>query len=232
MTSRSTIIEALGSRDGLVGDPAPLPSGRAPLLDQELTRLLARRLRDHGAICHLTQDHTQSIEILADQLYTAGVRNVVIAEEPALESMDLATRLDASLAAVRIHRPADLDGVEAWERMEVGITGCSALWAETGTLVLDASTRDALRVSLLPRWHVVLSDDGQLFRDGQAWYSSLDEAERARPRATLQGPSRTADIEKRLVLGVHGPGRVGVYVAVGKMMEFQDLQSDHRGDIP
>jgi L-lactate dehydrogenase complex protein LldG len=229
--ARSRILDALGPRDGLIGDPAPPPPARADLPDYEVPRLLANRLRAHGAACHLTQDHAQSLEVLADQLYTAGIRNIVIADDPILDELGLAPRLAAALTGVRIHRPGDLDGVEAWERMEVGITACAALWAETGTVVLDASTRDDLKVSLLPRWHVVLGDDGRLWRDAQAWYGSLDDAGRSRPRVTLQGPSRTADIEKRLVLGVHGPGRVTAFVAVGKMLDFQDLRhDDHQGE--
>ena len=224
--ARRRIIEALGPREGLVGDPAPSPTGRAALPDHEIPRLLAQRLRAHGAACHLTQDHAQSIETLADQLFTAGVRDVVVADDEVLDALDLAGRLARSLTAVRIHRPGELDGAEAWERMEVGITACASLWAETGTVVLDATSRDGLKVSLLPRWHMILGDDAQLFRDGQAWYSSLDEAERSRPRVTLQGPSRTADIEKRLVLGVHGPARVTAFMAVGKIMEFQELRHD------
>lgn len=224
--ARSKILDALGPRNGLIGDPAPPPPARADLPDYEIPRLLAHRLRAHGAACHLTQDHGQSFEVLADQLYTAGVKDVVVAEDPTLDALDLAGRLAASLTGVRIHRPGDLDGVEAWEQMEVGVTGCSALWAETGTMVLDATTRADLMVSLLPRWHVLLGDDGRLWRDAQAWYGSLDEADRGLPRVTLQGPSRTADIEKRLVLGVHGPARVTAFVAVGKMMDFQDLRHD------
>ena len=224
--SRARILEAIGRKAELVGDPAPLPRGLPDLPDHEIPRLLARRLRDHGAACHLTQDHAQSIEILADLLYTARVRNVVLANDDALDAMHLAPRLAAALTGTRIHRPGDLSGVEAWERMDVGITACDALWAETGTVVLDAASLDGLRVSLLPPWHVVLGDDAQLFRDGPAWYASLDADRRDRPRVTLQGPSRTADIEKRLVLGVHGPGRVTALVAVGKMMDFQDLRHD------
>ncbi len=224
--ARTRILEALGPREGLVGDPAPAPTARAELPDYEVTRLLAQRLRDHGAACHLTQDHAQSLEVLADELFSAGVKDIVVADDPTLDALDLAGRLAAALTAARIHRPGDLDGAEAWERMDVGITACSALWAETGTVVLEATSQAALKVSLLPRWHVVLGNDGRLFRDGQAWYASLDEAERSKPRVTLQGPSRTADIEKRLVLGVHGPGRVTTLVAVGKMMDFQDLRHD------
>ncbi|MFH1531011.1 MAG: LUD domain-containing protein [Pseudomonadota bacterium] len=228
--ARTRILEALGAREGLVGDPAPTPLGRPALPDHEIPRLLALRLRAHGTACHLTQDHAQSIEVLADQLYTAGVRNVVVANDGILDGLNLAARLAASLTGVRIHRPGDLHDVAAWERMEVGITACASLWAETGTMVLDAASRDGLKVSLLPRWHVLLGDDAQLFRDAQAWVLSLDEAARSRPRVTLQGPSRTADIEKRLVLGVHGPARVTAFIAVGKMMDFQNLRhDDHQG---
>lgn len=221
MDNRRGILDALGQREALVGVPLPALPAAPRLAPHELPRLLARRLRAHGATCLLTQDHAQTVEILADQLYTAGVKHVVVGTGEVLEELDLAARLAASLAGARIHRPGDLTG-DAWEEIEVGITDSAALWAETGTVVLDALSRDALLTSLLPPWHMVLGDDTRLFRDALAWYSSLDHA-RARPRVTLQGPSRTADIEKRLVLGVHGPHRVTAFVAVRKLLDFQDV---------
>ncbi len=227
--SRQRIMDTLGQKMGLVGVPLPAPPTAQRLAPHELPRLLARRLRAHGATCLLTQDHAQTVEILADQLYTAGVKHVVVGTEDVLEELDLATRLAASLSGVQIHRPGDLAG-DAWEKIEVGITGSAALWAETGTVVLDARSRDALLSSLLPSWNVVLGDDTRLFQDALAWYGSLEDAERGRPWVTLQGPSRTADIEKRLVLGVHGPHRVTAFVAVGKLLDFQDRAEDEKGD--
>ena len=228
--NRREILDALGQREGLVGIPLPALPAAPRLAPHELPRLLARRLRAHGATCLLTQDHAQTFEILADQLYTAGVKHVVVGTGEVLEELDLAARLAAALSGVKIHRPGDLAG-DAWEEIEVGITDSAALWAETGTVVIDALSRDALLTSLLPSWHVVLGDDTRLFRDAPSWYASLDEAARARPRVTLQGPSRTADIEKRLVLGVHGPHRVTAFVAVGKLLDFQDpADNEDQGD--
>ena len=230
MDNRQRIMDALGQKEGLVGIPLPALPTVPRLAPHELPRLLARRLRAHGATCLLTQDHAQTVEILADQLFTAGVKHVVVGTGEVLEELDLAARLAAALSGARIHRPGDLTG-DAWEKIEVGITDSAALWAETGTVVLDARSRDALLTSLLPSWHVVLGDDTRLFQDALAWYGSLEDATRARPWVTLQGPSRTADIEKRLVLGVHGPHRVTAFVAVGKLLDFQDpAENKDQGD--
>jgi L-lactate dehydrogenase complex protein LldG len=96
---------------------------------------------------------------------------------------------------------------------EIGVTGCDAAVAETGSLVMLSGPGKPRAASLLPPVHVcvVRMDDlgpsmGDLF------------AGRARDIADsacctfITGPSRTADIELTLTLGVHGPGKVIVVV--------------------
>jgi L-lactate dehydrogenase complex protein LldG len=96
---------------------------------------------------------------------------------------------------------------------EIGVTGCDAAVAETGSLVMLSGPGKPRAASLLPPVHlcVVRLDDlgpsmGELF------------ARRARDIADaacctfITGPSRTADIELTLTLGVHGPGKVVVVV--------------------
>jgi L-lactate dehydrogenase complex protein LldG len=89
----------------------------------------------------------------------------------------------------------------------VGISQMAWAAARTGTLVEDA-TRVAQRlVSSLPPVHVALIPTGGLVDDLAAAFG------RAGPRraaflAAITGPSRTADIERVLTIGVHGPRRL------------------------
>jgi L-lactate dehydrogenase complex protein LldG len=94
---------------------------------------------------------------------------------------------------------------------DVGITGCDCLVAQTGSVVVSARSAGGRALSVLPPVHVVLARRDQLVPDLDAavrllrnrydghWPSFL---------SVITGPSRTADIEKVLVLGAHGPKRI------------------------
>jgi L-lactate dehydrogenase complex protein LldG len=93
----------------------------------------------------------------------------------------------------------------------VGITGTAAAIAETGTIVLSSGPGQPLSTSLLPEVHVSVISSSQIV-------GSLEEAlqmvsiREASSTALITGPSRTADIEMTLTIGVHGPGEVIVYI--------------------
>jgi L-lactate dehydrogenase complex protein LldG len=105
------------------------------------------------------------------------------------------------------------DAREVQEEAELGLTGCLAAIAETGSLVLLSGPRRSRTVSLLPPVHVALVPSGVIVGDLAAVFAGHAEALRESACCTLvTGPSRTADIELTLTLGVHGPGRVIVVV--------------------
>lgn len=96
---------------------------------------------------------------------------------------------------------------------EVGVTGCDAAVAETASLVLFSGPGRARTVSLLPPVHVALVERHQLYYS----LAEVFDKERARMRraascTVITGPSRTADIELTLTLGIHGPGRVVIVI--------------------
>ena len=92
---------------------------------------------------------------------------------------------------------------------DLGISGVHCALATTGTLVL---TSEAGRIaSLLPMNHIALVKSEQLVPTmAEALEHHLDTLPAAWVQAT--GPSRTADIELTLSIGVHGPGVVHVIV--------------------
>jgi len=96
---------------------------------------------------------------------------------------------------------------------QIGVTGCDAAIAETGSLVLLSGEGKPRTASLLPPAHLAIvrqTDLGdsmsEFFRERAADIAA------AACCTVITGPSRTADIELTLTLGVHGPGDVIVIV--------------------
>ena len=91
----------------------------------------------------------------------------------------------------------------------MGVTGCHGAIAETGSLALLSRPGCSRTVSLLPALHVALVQPGDLvFGMGEFFASRADRIAAASNLTFVTGPSRTADIELSLTIGVHGPARV------------------------
>ena len=146
--------------------------------------------KEIAAICQSHNAHCIALAGLSDSMIThieTACSDLEIVKEPYL-SKDL---------------PAAIDNAE------VGVTGISFAMAQSGTMV-EVSTNDATRlVSSLPSTYI------GVFRVEDIVDKYHDGGDRIREIASqhdsnlvisfISGPSRTADIELKLTLGVHGP---------------------------
>ncbi|RZT41615.1 LutC/YkgG family protein [Cupriavidus agavae] len=98
----------------------------------------------------------------------------------------------------------------------VGITGCFAAIAETGSLMLLSGPDTYASAALLPETHIAVVPVPRIVANLEAAFARMRAEHGQLPRATniISGPSRTGDIEQTIVLGAHGPYRVHV-VLVG-----------------
>jgi L-lactate dehydrogenase complex protein LldG len=103
----------------------------------------------------------------------------------------------------------------ALERCDVGISECDALVAQTGTVVVTSRSAGGRALSCLPPHHVVLARREQLVADLPAAFQLVAGrygADYPSVISFITGPSRTADIERSLVLGAHGPKRLTIFM--------------------
>jgi L-lactate dehydrogenase complex protein LldG len=99
-------------------------------------------------------------------------------------------------------------------RFDVGITTAQAAIAETGTLVLDSTHERNRLVSLVPPVHIAIVSASRICETVGDALSLLRTENEISPAVTfITGPSRTADIELTLTVGVHGPQEIYVIVS-------------------
>ncbi len=101
------------------------------------------------------------------------------------------------------------------ERCDASITECDALIAQTGSVLLTTRSGGGRALSVLPPHHVVIARHAQLLPDLPAAYALLHQRYSAAWPSfmtLITGPSRTADIERILVLGAHGPKRLTIFL--------------------
>ncbi|WP_395807955.1 lactate utilization protein C [Daejeonella sp.] len=98
---------------------------------------------------------------------------------------------------------------------DVGITYCEALVARNGSVLVSNGTAAGRRLSIYPHIHIVIAYTSQLVLDLKDGFKLLKEKypeNMPSMVSNITGPSRTADIEKTLVLGAHGPKELYVFL--------------------
>ena len=103
---------------------------------------------------------------------------------------------------------------------DASITSCECLVARTGTIVLSAGQESGRTVSVYAPIHICIAYADQLVYDVKDGLQLLKEKYNNDLPSLISfatGPSRTADIEKTLVVGVHGPKEVYVFLVDSKL---------------
>jgi L-lactate dehydrogenase complex protein LldG len=98
---------------------------------------------------------------------------------------------------------------------DVSITGCEYLVARTGTVVMTSAQTSGRTTSVYAPVHICIAYTNQLVYDlKDALQAAKDKYGSNLPSLITfaTGPSRTADIEKTLVVGVHGPKEVYLFL--------------------
>jgi L-lactate dehydrogenase complex protein LldG len=105
-----------------------------------------------------------------------------------------------------------------FDQADAGITLCEALIARNGSVMLSNAGGAGRRLSIYPPVHIVLAYTSQLVPDLKDGFKLIKEKygqQIPSMISTITGPSRTADIEKTLVLGAHGPKELFVFLLDG-----------------
>jgi L-lactate dehydrogenase complex protein LldG len=209
--SIATHLEASAPFDALespVNQPVVLP---AQLVDSNLIELFKENLEavdGHCIIAHGQIDIANALTTIISALQKTklGAQRIAISDAPEIERLMHMTDLQIEELGVA-PSASEIFG------FDVGITTAQAAIAETGTLVLDSARERHRLVSLVPPVHIAIVDASTIRATLGETLSMLQNGKELSPAVTfITGPSRTADIELTLTIGVHGPQELYVII--------------------
>ena len=201
-TAKENILKKI--RQAL-SNPVPLPfaSGDGvavyPPAQNDLEILFAEeftKIQGRFAFCMDEKDLHQQLQ----QLIIAKDWNLIFTSEPQWNTL--------------FSNTINLPGCNA------SITGCECLVARTGTIVMSAAQQSGRTVSVYAPVHICIAYTSQLVYDIKDALLLFKEKYGDNLPSLItfaSGPSRTADIEKTLVTGVHGPGEVYLFLVDSKV---------------
>src|SRR5678815_2170950 len=132
------------------------------------------------------------------------------------DAADVLKQIITELNAQRIAYSDNPPNAQDIFHFDVGISTAQAAIAETGTLVLDSACERHRLVSLVPPVHIAVVNASSIVETLGDALALLQKKEISPAITFITGPSRTADIELTLAIGVHGPQELYVIVDVSK----------------
>jgi len=158
-----------------------------------------------GAQVECCASRELALELIARLLQTEAISDqpngyAVWAESAMLTSSDKA-RLAAAVPGLKFDVTRELAS-----QAKVGISQMDWALADTGTVVQVADAVDKRLVSTLPLLHIAFVSKANLLPDLSSLLDRI-HPDQAAYFSFITGPSRTADIERVLTIGVHGPER-------------------------
>ena len=188
----------------------PQPNGTA----LSLVDVFSENLKAVGGRCEVAGNEPEIVaaltRIIANlQKTSLRARRVAISDAPGLDR--ILSQIGVAVDEINTSPTA----AELFD-YDIGVSTAQAAIAETGTLVLQSESERHRLVSLVPPVHIAIVDAADICQTLGEALAAVGRGSELSPTITLiTGPSRTADIELTLAIGVHGPQELYVIVNEG-----------------
>jgi L-lactate dehydrogenase complex protein LldG len=203
---RKKILTILRSKSHKVELPDPWISGGE---FDSITDEFANALKNVEGEGYMADSIEEAWEILSKLFGELEARKVVVTDEPPLNQVNLSEMFPNQEWCIVGKTNGDLR--DFCSSADIGLTSADAALAETGSVVVSSGPGRSRAASLLPPIHIVLIPTSKLLPDIFAW-TAKRTGTLASQVVLISGPSKTADIEQTLVVGVHGPKRFIVII--------------------
>lgn len=157
-------------------------------------------------------DPAKAREALLRLVDDIGAKTAVVVESPLQEAAGVTEAL-RSRGIVVYTEPADIAAHA--DTADIGISGVEFGIAETGSVFQDGYDIATRLVTILPPIHIVFLASENIVPGIEEAFEVIAPGFERGYVGFITGPSRTADIERVLTIGVHGPGRFAIIAVDG-----------------
>jgi L-lactate dehydrogenase complex protein LldG len=213
-----SIRENLATAQPAGHEAAPAIASLPAVIDREsLLRQFTDELAALGADVFLARTVDGAQGYIRNVVKRHQAQRIAISAAPILKSLAVESLLNEGGAEV-ISLPdgSQPDGLEKYKHRlmtaDLGITGADIGLADSGTLVLQTRETEGRLASLLPPVHLAVIKADQLLPSVIELITQFELPPLSSGVIFITGPSRTADIELTLTVGVHGPKELHVLV--------------------
>ncbi|MCB0191084.1 MAG: lactate utilization protein [Anaerolineae bacterium] len=201
MSARDQILSQLKRNEQPAEHPGPWRSRRnfADLAERFTDTLNAGK----GEVFRAAS-YEEALDQIDTILHELQAKRVVVNDTAPLEGMDVKERWPDFEWFTAGKSEGDIKSFCA--DADVGLSGADAALAETGSVIISSGPGKSRLATLLPPVHLAIVPTSILTSDILTWTA----ARQGKPGANMvlvSGPSKTADIEQVLAIGVHGPKR-------------------------
>ena len=210
---RAHLRASLSVENGIAGHVGPTitwENGSSPQtfskIDVFKTQLEA--VNGHCSIAHTELEVVHALTRIITHLKQTELdpKRVALSDASGLERL-------VRLVAVQLDEVTVTPSAAELFGFDIGITTAQAAIAETGTLVLDSARERHRLISLVPPVHIAIIDGASIYSTLGETLGALHKGGNVSSILTfVTGPSRTADIEMTLTIGVHGPREVHIFI--------------------
>jgi L-lactate dehydrogenase complex protein LldG len=225
-TSRDKILSKLRAAKQPFPDAPPRPQAYRPVtnLDDTSPDALVERF-----VSEMTLLKGEAFVVEGDNAACEKVRELLISHQTTrllawdfrhipINNLENPIRdLGIEIIHPDIHDEFRYETLVTLETAQVGLTGVDFAIAATGTLVVSTGEGKPRIPTVLPPVHIAVVTLNQIIPRLENWIAyqranGLPTIHNSANVCFISGPSRTGDIEKQLVLGMHGPGQVQVVI--------------------
>ncbi|HXV99672.1 MAG TPA: lactate utilization protein [Anaerolineae bacterium] len=188
---------------------------------EQMSQDFARELQALSGHVHILEDTESVAAVILEILKRHQAEQIIAWDETGLGVPWLRGALaEAAITVVDNHLAVDAEGrracLSALDGVLVGLTGAQGGLADTGSLALVSGPGRGRLASLLPPVHIALLPLHRLYPSLPAFLAANPTAATAGSNLVfITGPSRTADIELTLSMGVHGPKEIHAIIFPG-----------------
>lgn len=206
------VRKALGRTQPLSSPPVP------PVILEPVTRLVHSDIGLPELFANRATANKMHVDAVSADDVAESVAAFLVSKNLRKIAMPLSQTLER-LGVIEAIKRAGLE-VKTWDQMtldelydfDASVTDVTYAVAETGSLVIKSTFEHGRSISLVPIVHVAIVEPKNCVADLLDLMELLGKEGVGNNVSIITGPSKTADIEGALVVGVHGPGEVQVFV--------------------